>query len=124
MGNRYIDAFDDFPNEHSLIKLWNIYRGKIVPEVNDSENTKDLLDNIERILSQFNTEDPESMSFRYPVTKSPKRDFHVKRRTLDIKNFKDVIDKVIHYFEWQYELLMYSQDVKDDIIASYQDEWA
>ena len=36
MGNEYIETGDDFPDEHSLTKLWNIYRTKLLPQIENN----------------------------------------------------------------------------------------
>ena len=122
MGYKYLDSDKDFADEHSLIKLWNTYRYEILPNIETIE--KDILDNVERIISQFNTEDPLSMSFRYPVTRGPNRKESLNRDTIDLNNFKNVIDKLIYFFDWQWDMISHYEDLKSEMIADmYRDYW-
>lgn len=71
MGYRYLNVEKDFADEHSLIKLWLTYKNEILNSIENIDSK--ILDNVEKIISQFNTEDPKSMCFRYPVTRAPNR---------------------------------------------------
>lgn len=122
MGYKYLAAKKDFADVHSLLKLWNTYRYEILPKIEDIE--KQILDNIERIISQFNSEDPQSMSFRYPVTRGPNRKDSLNRETIDLNNFKTVMDKLIYFFDWQWEMISHYEDWKSEMIADmYREYW-
>ena len=85
---------------------------------------KDILDNVERIISQFNSEDPQSMTFRYPVTRGPNRKDSLNRETIDLNNFKNVIDKLIYFFDWQWDMISQFEDMKAEMIADmYREYW-
>jgi hypothetical protein len=124
MGYKYLDDDEnDFPDEHSLLKLCNIYRNKILPNI-DKTIEDEFLDNVERIITEFNKEDPKSMSFRYPVTRAPERKASLNRSTVDIKNFKDVVDKLIYFFNWQWDMISHYEDLKQEMIADiYREYW-
>jgi hypothetical protein len=122
MGYKYLDSEKDFSDEHSLIRLWNTFRNEILPEIEQID--KEILDNVERVLSQFNSEDPQSMAFRYPVTRAPERKDSMNRETIDLNNFKNVIDKLIFFFDWQWDMISHFEDLKSEMIADmYQDYW-
>ncbi|MBP8994491.1 MAG: hypothetical protein QM293_10580 [Bacteroidota bacterium] len=122
MGYKYLDTEKDFSDEHSLIRLWNTYRNEILPQIEQIE--KDILDNVERIISQFNSEDPQSMTFRYPVTRGPNRKDSLNRETIDLNNFKNVIDKLIYFFDWQWDMISQFEDMKAEMIADmYREYW-
>ena len=122
MGYKYLDTEKDFSDEHSLIRLWNTYRNEILPQIEQIE--KDILDNVERIISQFNSEDPQSMTFRYPVTRGPNRKDSLNRETIDLNNFKNVIDKLIYFFDWQWDMISQFEDMKAEMIADmYRQYW-
>lgn len=122
MGYKYLDTKEDFADEHSLLKLWNTYRNEILPDIENIE--KSILDNVERIISQFNTEDPKSMSFRYPVTRGPNRKESLNRETIDLHNFKIVMDKIIYFFDWQWDMISHYEDLKSEMIAEmYREYW-
>src|SRR5690606_32555072 len=95
MGYRYLNAEKDFADEHSLMKLWLTYRNEILISIENID--RKILDNVENIISQFNTEDPKSMCFRYPVTRAPNRKESINRETIDLLNFKEVIDRLIYF---------------------------
>jgi hypothetical protein len=111
MGYKYLDTEKDFPNEHNLKILWQTYRNEIL---NLTENIDSkILDNVENIIFQFNTEDPNSMCFRYPVTRGPNRKGSINRETIDLLNFKDVIDRLIYFFDWQWDMISHYEDLKN-----------
>ena len=115
MGYRFHGIDKDFSDEHSLVKLWNTYRKEIVEPLKEIE--KSILDNVERVISQFNSEDPKSMCFRYPVSTGPNRKKSINRETLDLGNFKKVIDKLIFFFDWQWDMLSHYQDMQDEMLS-------
>jgi hypothetical protein len=120
MGYKYLDQNKDFADEHSLTSLWNTYRNEILLELEEIE--KETLDSVEKIINEFNSEDPKSMSFRYPVRRAPDRKPSINRETIDIKNFKVVIEKVIYFFDWQWDMVSHLLDLKDEMIADmYKD---
>lgn len=122
MGNKFNDINNDFPDEHSLLKLWNIYRNQILPNIEKID--KEILDNVERIIAEFNSEDPKSMSFRYPLSKGPNREANITRDTIDLKNFRTVIDKLADFFSWQWEMISHYTDMKSEMIAdNYSQYW-
>lgn len=122
MGYSFIEDEKDFADTHSLSKLWNTYRTEILIHIETID--EEILNNVEKIISQFNSEDPKSMCFRYPVTTAPRRQKSLSRDTIDIKNFKKVIDKLIYFFDWQWEMISYHQDLKEEMIAEmYQSYW-
>lgn len=115
MGNTYLEIDFDFAEEHSLHKLWNNYRNNVLIKIEKVDN--EILNNVERIILEFNAQDPQSMSFRYPVSKPPERKESIDRETIDLKNFKLVIDKLVDFFYWQWELISNHQDLKNELLA-------
>lgn len=115
MGYKYHGISKDFADVHSLSILWSTYRKEIVEPLKETEQA--ILNNVERIISQFNNEDPQSMNFRYPVSRAPKRIESIKRETIDLDNFKKVMDKLIYFFNCQWELLANLQELQDQMIA-------
>lgn len=124
MGYKYLDDSEgDFPDEHNLLKLWNIYRNKILPNI-DRNIESEMLNNVERIICEFSAEDPKSMSFRYPVTRRPDRKPSLNRVSIDLENFRNVIEKVIYFFDWQWEMISYYEDFKQEMMADmYRNYW-
>lgn len=121
MGNTYLGNDIDFADEHSLLKLWNNYRNNILAKIHKVDD--EILNNVERIISEFNSEDPKSMCFRYPVTRAPNRKESVNRETIDLNNFKFVIDKLINFFYWQWELISNNQDLKNEFLAEMYSQY-
>lgn len=117
MGYKYLDMHgSDFPNTHNILELWRIYRENILPSI-DNTIEKDILDNIEKIINEFHNEDPLSFAYRYPVTTGPARMPSINRKTLDIENFKIIIDKTIHFFDWQWDMISHYTDFKHEMIS-------
>jgi len=56
------------------------------------------------------------MTFRYPVSRAPKRIESIQRETIDLDNFKRVIDKLIYFFNSQWEMLANYQELQDEMI--------
>ena len=122
MGNKYVETGEDFPDEHGLTKLWLIYRTKLLPQIESSIEDQ-ILDNVERLINEFNTKDPKSMSFRYPVTRGPNRVESVNMQTINIENFKTSMDKLIYFFEWQWDMISHYEDFKQDMLADMYGEY-
>jgi hypothetical protein len=119
MGNKYLDRDKDFEETHKLKRLWDNYRNEIITGITEIEQA--TLDNVERLIEEFEAEDPQSMNYRYPVQKlkngEGSRQESLSRDTLDLKNFKATIDKLIYFFEWQWDLITHTQDMKNDQLA-------
>lgn len=113
MGYRLLDINKDFANEHSLLKLWVTYKNDILANIGNVE--PEILNNVERTISQFNTEDPKSMSFRYPISNSTKRNEYINRDTIDLDNFKKVIDRLVYFLDCQWEMIFHYEDLKFNI---------
>ena len=110
MGNAFLGREKDFRDVHSLKSLWDEYRNEIL--IGISKIDEATLDNVERLIKEFEREDPQSMNYRYPVQKLPKqgtglasRKESLSRDTLDLKNFKSSMDKLVHFLDWQWELI-------------------
>lgn len=115
MGYDYIPEQKDFPDEHSLTTLWKIYRYDVIIKIEQVD--KEILDNVEKIISQFQSEDPKSFAFRYPVTKAPDRQYTITRNTIDLVNFKDVIEKLIYFLDYQWEMISHYKDMRTELLA-------
>lgn len=123
MGYKYLDQGKDFADEHSLSILWATFRNEILSKLHDLKDFQNEFNNVERVIDSFNQEDPKSMNFRYPVSRGPKRKANIKRSTIDIENFKNVMDKLVFFFNWQWETLSNFQDLKEEIMAEIYSEY-
>jgi hypothetical protein len=119
--NRYLDKDNDFADIHNLNTLWETYKKEILPHITDLDSK--MVRNVERLINQFTNEDPDSMHFRYPVSKSPSREKHIKRNTLDLRNFKEVMDRLIYFLDWQWDMIAHYQDMKDEMISEMYREY-
>jgi hypothetical protein len=120
MGNKLNDSIEDFPDEHNILKLWKIFRNVIYPKI--AAEDKDLLDNSEKIIEQFTTEDSQSMNFRYPLTGGAIRRDTLKRETIDLVNLKNVIDKLYNLLSNLWMELSQYEDMKQEMIQEYFSE--
>ena len=121
MGFKYLHKDNDFADEHNLNNLWRTYKVDVLPHITTVESK--ILRNVEKVISQFTKEDPDSMHFRYPVSKAPAREAHITRNTLDLKNFREVIDRLIYFFDWQWDMISHYQDLQDELISEIYREY-
>lgn len=122
MGNKYLHKHNDFADIHNLNSLWEKYKCDILPLISSTIEPK-IIKNVDRIIAQFTQEDPDSMHFRYPVSVAPHRTPHISRNTLDLKNFKKVIDKLIYFLDWQWDMISHYQDLQDELISEMYREY-
>lgn len=118
MGYFFLGEHADFQDDHSLMRLWNTYRNEILIKIEPIDPF--LLNNVERIISQFNTEDPNSMFFRYPLTKAPNRRNSLNRESIDLRNFRNVIEKLNNFLDWQWDMLSHYQDLQTEMNNSWR----
>lgn len=105
LGYRHLAIFDQtFPNNHNLVCLWVIYRKKILPKIDSSINSE-MLDGVERLIQEFQREDTNSSNFRYPIKKGLDRKPSLQCQTLDLENFLVAINKLIAFFDWQWDMI-------------------
>ena len=102
--------------------MLTLYRNKLLPNI-DNTIEKDTLDNVENLINEFNTVDPKSMSFRYPVTKGPKREKSIKMPTIDIENFKKSLNKLMYFFDWQWDMISHYKDLKQEMLSEWYGEY-
>jgi hypothetical protein len=119
MGYKYLGLDKDFKDIHDLEKLWKTYKVDILKNI--TEVDLDLLDNVERLIHEFNRIDP-GFAFRYPVTRGPNRQEAITMRTVDLHNFKSSFDKLARFLEYQWDTLDNYQDLKNDYIAEMMSE--
>uniref|UniRef100_A0A832G055 HEPN domain-containing protein n=1 Tax=Ignavibacterium album TaxID=591197 RepID=A0A832G055_9BACT len=109
-----------FPNGHDLKQLWDKYRN-LVSELNDSNVPKPkLLNNVEKLIDEFNNIDPKSMSFRYPVDSSQDRKPSLGMTNIDLKNFMTTMDKLYNFFDNQSEMVFNLGELTREYISSMQ----
>ena len=112
-----------FPNGHDLKQLWDNYRN-LVTQIGDSNvPPANMLNNVEKLINEFNGIDPKSMSFRYPVDTSPDRKPSLKMTNIDLKNFMTTMDKLYNFFYTQSEMVFHLVDLTQELISSMRSEY-
>lgn len=110
-GAKFSGIKEDFQKTHDLIALFDDFEKEIIPCLNPNYDKK-LFQAVRKLIIEFNSLDPQSMSFRYPVDKELNPSHALSN--FDIDNFKDVMDKLSNFFDiWRQEI---------DIIESYHEE--
>lgn len=128
IGNRYLGLDKDFKEVHFLKELWNEYKNNILSELEPDLDTA-LLDNVERLIDEFEAEDPNSMNYRFPHQKLAKgaspstRKESLNRQTLDLKNFKATIDKLIHFLDIRWEVMDINQTMRDEYLGGMRENY-
>lgn len=113
----------EFANEHSLDILWKTYIVKI-GEANQIEAPdRKLLDDIGRLLSEFNFIDPKSFSFRYPVDTAQDRKPSLKMTNIDLYNFVLTMKKLYNFFDWQSDYIFHMIDLTEEFIDILRSEY-
>lgn len=92
-----------FEDVHLLSTHWNEYKS-LLKKIKCTFY-EDTMTNVEELIKEFEKIDRISMSFRYPVTKSPDRKDSLAMRTIDLDNFKTIIEKLVAFFEAQIDMI-------------------
>lgn len=116
LGKKELFETPDFIKEHSLTKLFEDFVKSVLPKI-DTNYDRTMVDNVRNLINEFNSIDPISMSFRYPVDKQNKASLNIPN--LDIDNFKKVMDKLSNYFDSQLEVIALLQDFNAEMAAEY-----
>ncbi|MBW1616630.1 MAG: hypothetical protein JRJ49_08890 [Deltaproteobacteria bacterium] len=83
---------------HNLIAIWERFVKLMPPESKDDKKTFEAA---RKYIQEFNREDPNSFSFRYPINKSKEVIFDKERR-INIKHFKDRMAELEEFLDFQY----------------------
>ncbi|CUQ24058.1 hypothetical protein [Bacteroides thetaiotaomicron] len=114
LGRRIIDLSDEVKITHSISRLFEIYAIDILPNIDTNIDIK-LFEVISRIINELENIDNNSMSFRYPVLKNLTPSITLPN--MDINNFKIVMDRLSNFFDRQLEIMQYSENMKQEMIA-------
>lgn len=96
LGRQLQDEEASFPTHHKLVPLWNICQAMIEEVWPDGK--KEDLEAVSAVLSQFESRDPSSTLFRYPLTKDGQVPF-THHENIDIGNFSTVIERVFAFLD-------------------------
>lgn len=95
-GRTLLEQTLDFQHVHRIDVLWYSCR-KILEEVSPG-SPRDDFDAVEDCIRQFAKVDPESMSFRYPVTKDGKATLPSLQH-INIRNLQEVMARISSLLE-------------------------
>ena len=90
-GQALLDQTPDLKHIHKIDVLWRSCR-KILEEV-WPDSPRDDLDAVENCIRQFSQVDPESMSFRYPITKDGTATLP-NLQHINVRNLKEVMARI------------------------------
>ncbi len=111
-----------FPDGHCLKTLWDIFKDLRIQLVESPINKADF-NNAERLVKEFNTIDPKSYSFRYPVDKTQLRNPSLKIQNIDLLNFMTTMRRLYYFFELQSDLVYYYIDLTEEFINIMHSEY-
>ncbi|WP_316743399.1 hypothetical protein [Pedobacter antarcticus] len=117
MGYKYLAEDCDFNDTHDLNALFKKLRNDILNKINETDSV--LLDNVQRLMHEFNKIDP-GFSFRYPLTRSRpdgSRQPSLTMSNVDVQCFKASFDKLVSFLEHQWDTLTNYQELKDEHIS-------
>lgn len=116
MGRKELFETPDFQKQHSLSNLFKDYINSVLPKL-DPNYDKCMVDNVKCLIDEFNSIDPKSTSFRYPVEKKLKPTLNIPNLNLD--NFKEVMDKLSNYFDAQLEVVKLLGNYNEEMATEY-----
>lgn len=117
IGKSYLGEKPEFENNHNLLRLWREYRNEVLPKI-ESSTEQSILINMERLISEFNQKDCESMKFRYPINKGDYENRSLDKPYFDITNFKNVMDKIINFFNEQTLLIENYKSMENELFSN------
>lgn len=101
-----------FDKHHRLYDLWSTYRKLHASMGVDTSPEDKTFDAVDKLIKEFATTDPVSFSFRYPVDKEENPTLKIE--TLDLDNFRTVMDKLFNFFSNQSDHVFYFIDMADE----------
>lgn len=121
--NYIITGERKFPNGHDLKNLWNDFNTLVLRIGNENIPERKVLQNTESLILEFNSIDPQSFSFRYPVDKTNERNSSLKITTIDLLNFKGSMKKLYNFFDTQSDMIFHLIDLKEEFIDVIRSEY-
>jgi len=102
----------NFPKGHKLLNLWCEYKRLVIAAGEGYGPEKIHLENTEKLIIEFDSVDPGSMSFRYPVDAEKKPSLAITN--LDLENFRLTMGKLFRFFDMQSEAVFHLVDLTQD----------
>ena len=112
-----------FSGTHNLKSLWDSYLNLIKTPGLGYIPDSFLLKNVERLIIEFNTIDPKSSAFRYPVDNSDDRNPSLFIKNLDIDNFVLTMKKLYNFFDLQSDFIFHLIDFTDELISDMRAQY-
>jgi hypothetical protein len=97
LGNKLFDRPQGFPKIHEISKLWKSARA-ILEELKPKPSSEEL-DTVERCMDEFSRLDPESESFRYPVTKKGMKAFPQDQVVINLRQLREIMAKIASFLD-------------------------
>lgn len=112
-----------FPNGHGLRSLWDTYK-KLLGELDLLKGLeKDVVNNVQRLIYEFDAIDAGSFAFRYPVDRSEERNPSLTMTNLDIQNFQTTMSKLYDFFDLQSDIAFHMVDQTEEYISIMRSEY-
>lgn len=116
LGKRELFDEPNFKTTHSLEDLFQTYVKEVLLKA-DPKFDKGMIDIVNKLIHELNFIDPKSMNFRYPVGKDLQPSLTIQN--FDIDNFKDVMDKLSNFFDWQLEIIQILEDYNSEMASEF-----
>jgi hypothetical protein len=110
-----------FSTGHKLRELWNEYKS-LLPQAGESFSPeKQTLLSVEKLILEFDSIDPGSFSFRYPVNTLSNPS--LKMTNLDLENFRLTMIKLYNFFETQSDVVFHLIDIADEFYSEMRRQY-
>lgn len=112
-ARRYHGVHGSFDNAHPLLHHWRPLRPLLEKRWPDHPGP---LDAVEENLSQFDAVDQGSFAFRYSVTKAGDQSLPREMQHINLRNLKEVVERIGTFLESCGEAMKYEREVADEMI--------
>lgn len=112
-----------FSNGHDLKQIWDTYKSLAIQIVGNNIPDKEMLQNVENLIIEFNAIDPKSFSFRYPVDTSKDRNPSLSITNIDLLNFMTTMKKLYNFFDTQSDMVFHLIDLTEEFILIMRSEY-
>ncbi len=108
----------DFPNSHGLTVLWSEFEkaSKLVTDYSIENGFEDVI----RLLKEFDSVDPKSYSFRYPVDTSKERKPSLSIGSIDLDHFNSTMKKLYHFFDTESYHVSYFVEMREEYMSEME----
>jgi hypothetical protein len=112
-----------FKDGHGLKYLWDDYVLLVAEVANSYSPTAEEKAAVEKLIKEFDSVDPNSMCFRYPVGKTPDRKKSLQITNLDLENFRLVMEKLFNFFDRQSDIVFHLTDIAEDFFSEMRNAY-